>query len=188
MKYKLNLIRTLRIEERNAEIKRVRILMLTAISLGFLVLAAFYAALQVLTMEATLSDERNKLARIEEEYKRYKTTTMIVNKADIELLNKLQSERIFWTKKLAAMAYPLPENYWITQFEFNEDVFRVKGYGYITERQRQLVTIDDYLNMLRADTTFNDNFKQVYLDATKREDEKERERVSFEYSAIAGTQ
>ena len=185
MKYAINLIRTLRIEERKTEIKRVRMLSLTTISLAILALALFYSALQVVMMENTLKEEREKLARIESDYKRYQETTMIVNKADIELLNQLQSERIFWTKKLAAMAYHLPENYWITDFGYSQSMFEVKGYGYITESQRQLVTIDDYLNLLRADTTYRDVFKEIYLNSTERKDEEGRERVSFHYSSIS---
>ncbi len=185
MKYAINLVRTLRIDERKAEIKRVRVLTMTGVSIGILVLSLFYSALQVLTMESKLNDERGKLARIEAEYKRYKETTMIINKADIELLNQLQSGRIFWTKKLASMALHLPDNYWITDFGFGEPSFDVKGYGYITSDQKQLVTIDDYLNLLRADTTFNDVFKQIFFNSTERRDEGKRERVSFEYSAIS---
>jgi len=185
MKYAINLVRTIRIEERKNEIRRIRILTITAISFGVLILALFYSALNVLTMESKLKEERIKLGRIEAEYKRYKETTMIVNKADVELLNQLQSERIFWTKKLASMAMHLPENYWITDFSFSQGKFDVKGYGYIAADQRQLVTIDDYLNLLRADTLFNDVFRQIYLNATERKDEKDRQRVSFDYSAIS---
>ncbi|MBD3392180.1 MAG: hypothetical protein GF418_08895 [Chitinivibrionales bacterium] len=185
MKYTINLVRTIRIEERKAEVQRVRVLVLLGVCVGLLVLSVFYATLQVLTMEATLREEKDKLARIEAEYKRYKETTMIVNKADVELLNRLQSQRIFWTKKLAAMALHLPENYWITDFSFSQSTFNVKGYGYITPDQRQLVTIDDYLNLLREDSTFSDVFSQVFLNSTERTDEKVRERVSFDYSAIS---
>jgi Tfp pilus assembly protein PilN len=185
MRYAINLVRTLRSEERQSEIKRVRILTITAVCLGVLVLAIFYSALQVATMLFTLADEQAKLSRIEAEYKRYKQTSMTINKADIEMLNNLQANRIFWTKKIAAMAQHLPENYWITDFGFAPSSFDVKGYGYITDKQKQLVTIDDYLNLLRADSTFDDVFKNVFLNATERKDEQTRERVSFDYSAVA---
>jgi Tfp pilus assembly protein PilN len=188
MKYAVNLVRIRRIEERKAELKRVRILTLTAICFGILLLSLFYSALQILRMEATLTEEKNKLARIEAEYKQYRETKMIVNKADIELLNRLQSERIFWTRKLAAMAHHLPENYWITDFSYTRGSFDVRGYGYITPSQQQLVTIDDYLNLLRQDRLFNDVFKQIYLNSTERKDEKQRQRVSFDYSAISNTE
>jgi Tfp pilus assembly protein PilN len=185
MKYAINLVRIRRIEERREELKRVRILTITAVCFGVFLLSLFYSALQILGMEATLTEERRKLARIEEEYKQYRETKMIVNKADIELLNKLQSERIFWTRKLAAMAHHLPENYWITEFSYSSGSFDVKGYGYITPSQRQLVTIDDYLTLLREDRLFSDVFERIYLNETQRKDEKQRERVSFDYSAIS---
>jgi Tfp pilus assembly protein PilN len=185
MKYAINLIRTLRIEERKKELKKVRVLIVAAVCFGLMLLSAFYSSLSILTMQATIKEEKLKLDRIESEYKRYKEATMIINKADVELLNQLQSERIFWTKKLASMASHLPENYWITEFNFTQENFNVKGYGYISNDQRQLVTIDDYLNMLRVDSLFSDVFRQIYLNATERRDEGDRERVSFDYSAIS---
>jgi Tfp pilus assembly protein PilN len=185
MKYAINLVRTIRIEEHKNEIKRVRILTMTGVCFGLFILSLFFTGLNILTMEATLKEEQMKLERIEAEYKQYKETTMIINKADIEQLKQLQSDRIFWTRKLASMALHLPENYWITDFNFSQSKFDVKGYGYIAADQRQLVTIDDYLNLLRVDTLFNDVFRQIYLNSTERKDEKDRQRVSFDYSAIS---
>jgi Tfp pilus assembly protein PilN len=137
-------------------------------------------------MSRTLARERAELARIEAEYRRYKATQMIVDKADIELLDQLYSGKIFWTKKLEAMARNLPENYWITMFRYKDGTCNVKGYGYITEEQRQLITIDDYLNLLRQDRGFNDVLKNVHFNLTERNDEPGRERVTFDYSAEGG--
>ena len=185
MRYTINLVRTLRVEERQNEAKRAKVMMTTGICFGVLLLALFFCLLQTMIMFGTLSAEKDKLSRIEAEYKRYKATAMFVNKADVELLDHLQNGRIFWTKKLVAMASHLPENYWITDVSYGQTLFNVKGYGYITDKQKQLVTIDDYLNMLRADNAFSDVFKTVYLNSTERKDEQTRERVSFDYSATA---
>jgi hypothetical protein len=80
------------------------------------------------------------------------------------------------------MAYHLPENYWITDFSYNGTVYNVKGYGYITPHQEQLITVDDYLNLLREDKKFSDVFKAIFMNSVVRTDEGYRERVSFEYS------
>jgi hypothetical protein len=110
-------------------------------------------------------------------------TNTFIDKSDIELLDKLQNKKVFWTRKIAAMAQHLPENYWITRFTFEHAVFSVSGYGYITPNQEQLISIDDYLNMMRSDRLFNDVFIYIYLTSTARTDEDSRERVSFEYIA-----
>jgi hypothetical protein len=187
MKYHINLIQSLRTKEKRDESQRALINVFTMVAFAALLLAGAYTASNILRMRLTINAERAELERIEAEYRKYKTTRMIVDKEDIELLDRLQTGRIFWTRKLAAMAYHLPNQppnpYWITRFAFNRNTLTVKGYGYISPQQEQLITIDDYLNSLRADTTFSDIFPNIFLSSTSRDDEAGRERVNFEYAA-----
>lgn len=186
MKYSINLVRTLRIQEAAGAKTRFRLLALSLSCFSALVLALFYCTLQTFTMMRTVDTERQNLRRIEAEYHKYKETKMTVDKADIELLNSIQSRRIYWTKKLASMAFHLPENYWITKFGYEQQAFKVQGYGYISMEQEQLITLDDYLNSLRVDSTYNDAFPVTYLNSTARTDEQSRERVSFEFASMSG--
>lgn len=187
MKYTINLIQQQRLKEKNERKLRSTIRMITIAAFAVLLISMGYSAVTVLRMKLDIENEKQELARIEAEYKKYRATRMIVNKEDIELLDRLQNGRIFWTKKLAAMAYHLPNKppnpYWITDFKYKAPKLNVLGYGFISPEQKQLITIDDYLNSLRADTTFSDVFTSCYLNMTKRDDEGHRERVNFEYSA-----
>ena len=185
MKYSINLVRQLRSEERRAIELKNRVFTIAVSCGAFLAVAAIVFVFQVLAIEAKLTNERQELARIELEYRKYKSTRMVIDKADIERLDSLQSNRIYWTKKLAAMAYYLPENYWITEFSFDAKIYKVVGYGDISPKQEQLITLDDYLNKLRADSTYKDIFKTTYFDrVTRVDDDKINNRVSFEYSSI----
>jgi len=188
VKYRINLIDQIRKTEKKEQVQRTFIASLTILSFALLFLAATYATSSIIKMRLAIEKERRKLARIEAEYRKYKETRMIVDKADIELLDRLQNERIFWTKKLAAMASHLPNRppnpYWITNFKYGNGVLNVSGYGLISPMQEQLITIDDYLNDLRADTMFNDVFISCRFNSTAREDEGANERVTFDYSAI----
>jgi hypothetical protein len=184
MKYSINLVRQLRSEERKAIELKNRVFTIAVSCAALLGIAVLIMVFQVLAIQAKLTDERQKLARIEMEYSKYKKTRMEVNKADIERLDSLQSNRIFWTKKVVAMAYYLPNDYWITKFDYDAKIYRVTGYGYISPKQEQLITLDDYLNKLRADSTYKDVFKSTFFNAVARADEsKIRDRVSFEYSS-----
>jgi len=178
------MIRQIRLEEKKSSEKAQLINSFSYICIGALFLAIFYCGIEVLNMHSTLKDEEAKLKQIQDEYKTYKATQMTIDKEDIKLLNTLQQNRIFWSKKLASMAQFLPENYWITEFGYERGTYNVKGYGYITQKQEQLITMDDYLNLLRKDSNFVDVFTNTYLDMTKRVDEDNRERISFTYSAV----
>jgi hypothetical protein len=188
VKYRMNLVKTVRAAEHRGQKHRTYITLLLTVCLGLLALSGYNVFVKLSKMETTISQEKVKLKRIEAEYLNYQETQSTIDKADIELLNRLQMGRIYWTKKLEAMASHLPEeqpiSYWITRFGYRPLTFSVQGYGYITQRQEQLLTLDDYLTKLRADPNYSDVLGQTYLKSTVRSDEDNRERVSFEYTSV----
>ena len=188
IKYRMNLVKSVRAAEQRSQKHRTYITLLLALSFGLLALSGYNVFVKLTRMENTISQEKEKLKRIEAEYRNYQETQSIIDKADIELLNRLQMNRIYWTKKLEAMASHLPEeqpiSYWITKFGYRPPTFAVSGYGYITGKQEQLLTLDEYLTKLRADQNYSDVLGNTYLKSAVRSDEDNRERVSFEYTSV----
>ncbi|MBN1128208.1 MAG: hypothetical protein JXA71_04445 [Chitinispirillaceae bacterium] len=186
MRYNINLVRQLRSDERRAVELKNRLFTIALSCLGLLGIAVLAFTFQILGMETKLANERQELARIELEYGKYRSTRMVIDKADIERLDSLQSNRVYWTKKLAAMAYYLPKDYWIIKFGYDGKKFKVSGFGYITPEQEQLITLDEYLNKLRTDSAYVDVFKTTNFVAVARSDEEkvQQDRVSFEYASL----
>lgn len=189
MKYHINLVAELRANEKHLRIEHLRGTVVTAVLAAVLALAAVKWTFGILGMRQSLQAAQAKLSLLEQEYQRYQATNMKVTKEDVELLDRLQHGRIFWSKKLAALASPLPENYWVDAMGYKGTEMRVKGFGYIDLEQRQLLTLDDYLNILRSDTVFNKGVQEVALNEARRSDDAnesvKRQRISFEYSAKA---
>lgn len=182
--YSINLIRELRTRQRREEQRRRLQVMLGFACFAALFVSILYCGLTIWKMESVLGAEKVKLDHLQTEYKKYTATRMIVSKEDVELLNSLQSRGIFWTRKLASLASHLPENYWITNFTFRDGELRVYGFGYASARQDQLLTLDAYLNRLRADTNFSDVFSKLHLNITERKDEPGTNKVGFDFSAL----
>ena len=183
MKYQINLIQQIRQKEQREQVQKSTVTVISVFAFALLFLSATYSASNVIKMYQSIEKERRKLQRIEAEYRKYRVAKMIVDKADIELLDRLQTGRIFWTKKLAAMASHLPASYWIAKFGYDKEILNVRGYGFISPMQDQLITIDEYLKNLRSDTSFADVFPIVRLNSTSREDETHLDRAMFDYSA-----
>lgn len=180
--YRLNLIRELREREVKAERRHRLSVILGMGCFGFFLISVLYSGFTIVQMESVLTNENEKVRRLQQEYTKYTAARLIVDKSDIELLNDLQGKGVFWTKKLASMAKHLPENYWITGFSFANSTLNVKGYGYATSRQDHLLVLDDYLNRLRGDSTFADTFDTVRLNIAERKDEAGR--IAFDFSAF----
>jgi Tfp pilus assembly protein PilN len=181
--YRINLIRDLREKEVRQERKQRMALIVGLGCFGFFLISVLYSSLTIWQMEQVLGRERQKVDHLKQEYQKYTATRLIVDKSDLELLNSLQGKGIFWTKKLAAVAKYLPENYWITHFSYNTQRLTVAGYGYIGPQQNQLLVLNAYLDKLRADTTFADVFKVVRLVAADRSAEAGQARCAFEFTA-----
>jgi Tfp pilus assembly protein PilN len=179
--YRLNLIRSVREREMKSERKKRLAFILGAGCFGFFALSLVYSALTIWQMERVLTLEKDKLSRVQQEYRKYTATKLIVDKSDVELLGDLQGRGIFWTRKLAAMAKHLPENYWITSFTYQNNELKVRGYGLPSPQQRQLLILDDYINRLEQDTTFSDVFKDVRLNLADRNEDGGK--IAFELSA-----
>jgi len=179
--YRLNLIRDLRERELKSERQKRLAVILGLGCFGFFILSVCYSVLTIWQMERVLSHEKDKLQRLHQEYQKYTATRLIVDKSDIELLNDLQGRGFFWTKKLAAMAKHLPDNYWITGFGYNNQELHVSGYGNASSRQDQLLVLDQYLNRLRFDSTFANTFPTLQLNTADRNETGGK--VGFEFSA-----
>lgn len=180
--YRVNLIRDLRNNEMRRERKQRLAVILGAGCFGFFILSLLYSALTMIQMEHVLSQEKDKVERLRQEYQKYTAAKLIVDKSDIELLNDLQGKGIFWTKKLAAMAKHLPDNYWITRFAFTNNELKIEGYGYATTQQDQLLVLDGYLNRLRQDSVFSETFDRIQLNTVDRH--MESNRIGFGFSAF----
>jgi hypothetical protein len=179
--YRLNLIRTIRERERKSERRKRMAFILGAGCFGFLIISGLYSVMTIWLMENVIKSEQVKLLHLKQEYQKYTATKLIIDKADVELLGSLQGKGIFWTRKLAAMAKHLPDNYWITRFSFENNELRVGGYGLATSQQRQLLILDGYIRDLQQDTTFADVFKTIRLRSADRNEDGGK--VAFEFSA-----
>ena len=179
--YRVNLIRELRDLEVRKERKRRLTVILGVGCFGFFLLSLLYSALTMMQMERVLGREKDKVERLRLEYQKYTAAKLIVDKSDIELLNDLQGKGVFWTKKLAAMAKHLPDNYWITRFAYSENQLEVEGYGYANNQQDQLLVLDGYLNSLRQDSVFTETFARIQLKTVDRRVESNR--IAFGFSA-----
>jgi hypothetical protein len=182
--YHINLIRDLRERETKSALRQRMSAIIGLGCFGFFIISLLYSGLTIMQMERVLKSERDKLEHLKLEYRKYKSTNLIVDKADIELLSGLQGKGIFWTKKLSAIAKHLPDSYSITAINYTGDELKVTGSGFSNPQQDQLQILDKYMNELRADKSFSDVFKLVYLNSAVRQDKEGQVKIAFSFSAF----
>ncbi|MDR3012064.1 MAG: hypothetical protein LBU70_02495 [Chitinispirillales bacterium] len=204
MMYRMNLVRSIRVAEQQTAQHTSRLLLMLAICFGILLLCGLSTMVRMSSMKRVNTNEVRRIAALRTELENYERmrrqedANVVIDKADIELLNTLLADRVYWTRVLQSMATHLPDedpiSYWITKFAYRENTktLTVGGFGYITDEQEQLLALDEYLNLLRADTNFSNVFSTTFLRSVERNDETvgssgrgvSRERVNFEYNSM----
>jgi hypothetical protein len=181
MRYSINLVRQTRVAERKAEQFRLRISVFSMICFGVLAVAVVFSFFEILSMHIVIMNEHQSVARIKNEYGKYKATRMIVDKADIELLDSLQNSRIFWTRKLTALAVHLPDYFCLGEFKYQPPDFQAAISCPLALQQNQLVTIDDFLNRLRQDSDWHDLFHKTVLYSASRGEQDKKDQMQFQF-------
>ncbi len=182
--YQFNLIAQIRASERKNQKIHTVTRTVGSLSLIVLFLCTLFYVWRVVSMQMVIAEEKRQIVQLEREYQTYQATNLVVSKADIELLDRLQSSRIFWTKHLETMALHLPESYWVNRFSYHNGTFDVYGFGVISNHQEQLVTLDGYLTFLREEPVMKKVFSNIYFNSVERSDEDATQQVTFFYSAL----
>jgi Tfp pilus assembly protein PilN len=181
VRYRTNLIRTLRKEEKKYE-QRQRLSRIFVIgSLCFLTIAILYAGLNIWSMNSVLKVETENLNRLKAEFAKYNASKETIEKSDVETLNQLQLSAIFWSRKLATLGQYLPQEYWLKTIHFQSNSLRVTGSSSAAMDQAALLTLQGYLEALVSDSTFKKEFPTVRLSNSTRAANETG--LSFEFEA-----
>jgi Tfp pilus assembly protein PilN len=185
VRYRTNLIRTLRVEEKRDEQRQRLTRILVVGSLCLLAISVIYTGLNIWSMQSVLRVESENLARLKAEYAKYNASKEIIDKSDVETLNQLQLSSIFWSRKLVALGQHLPEDYWLKSIAFQNKDLKVTGSANPSMDEGVLLGLQKYVESLLADTAFSKEFPIVRLsNATRPSSETS---LSFEFVAT-GTQ
>jgi len=184
MKYHINMVNSGSPDEKQAGAGTGMRLNFTVLCFVLLGLSTVYTIYQIVDMKAALIAERKELGRIMAEHKNYPTPEKVVKPADIELLEKLRSERIIWSKITEALSSHLPSQYSITKFNYKRNKLKVAGTGYAEYNQNPLTQLHKYLTALQKDPDYREVFNATRLKSFTLS-EKNKNRFFFEFYALS---
>jgi len=114
------------------------------------------------------------------QYRRYSATFAALKpekqiaealKADIQrltanksLIERFTSERLIWSRKLSKISEYLPRGMWLSNLKFAEGNFYIKG-NVISAKGQEVTLIRNFLNRLKADTSFIRGLSDLELDS-----------------------
>jgi hypothetical protein len=166
-----NVLRMRRQERRNYMILGVFVL-------GFLVLGGLTWA-QNKAMNDVIHNREHKLARIKYELDSLKREGTNVSKDDVMALNKLESERFLWARRLEKLAQILPAGTCVTELKYENKMLKINAMAQVHTDQKEFEIISKFIELLKTTPEFKQGFYEIRFDQSLRKVVEEQDVLIF---------
>lgn len=100
-----------------------------------------------------------------------------------EVIQQLDSQRLYWAEKLNRLSLNLPPGIWFTEILLTPDNFTLKG-SVISLEKEEMNLINKFIDSLRKDKDFFKDFNSLELNSVQRREIGSYEVIDF---ILAGT-
>ncbi len=157
-------------------------------TIAFFVLIAVFVGV-TFYLHSIMSEKINNrykfLKEIKEEIKKYQASGEDLSTKDLERLTSLSTERIFWAKKLVALAEKMDDKIAITHFSFKTDVLSLYGITKMDKNQKEHDLIDSFITKLNQNTQISVDFDDIIFVSSRQDHEKAVEIIRFQIDLVA---
>jgi Tfp pilus assembly protein PilN len=178
MYFKINLNK---LEDTSLALKKKRAELSLFISLAFLVLLLFSAALYI---NIRLSRKENAFEKtihdLKAQIKQLQESEHFISEAEVYSLNRLNSQRVFWTKKLESLANMVGDKISLTEIKYNRGVLYIRGIAKVKRTQNNFNLVSDFLERIKADKNFTRDFRKIDFRSSSRVNFMEQDLLNFE--------
>lgn len=151
--------------------------------IGSLIILIFFFVL-IGMLGSKLDSRKNLLHKIRKEIKSYQVSGEYLSSNDLEKINDVSSQRIFWAKKLVALSDITTEKLAITKFTFKNNVLSLYGITKIDKDQKEFDLIDKFISDLKANSAINDDFPEIKFMKSSRDKEKDVDILRFQIDCV----
>ncbi|RLC50228.1 MAG: hypothetical protein DRZ79_04720 [Candidatus Cloacimonadota bacterium] len=181
--YKINLNKYGELKRKIEQEKRT--FQITAFSFFFFtVILTLIVILLNGNLNKKLENRKQLLAKIKNEVKAYKVSGEYLSKKDLERLANISTQRIFWAKKLVALAEKTNDKIAITHFSFKNNVLSLYGITKVDKKQKEFDLIDNFILQLKNNKQISVDFPEIKFVKSRRDFEKDVEILRFQIDCI----
>lgn len=131
-----------------------------------------------------LQNRKKLLKNIKNEIKQFQTSGDFLSKKDLQNLEKV-SDRVFWTKKLEALADKTSDKIAITHFSYSRDNLRLFGITRIDKEEKEHDLINEFIISLQNNKQISGDFPNIQFVKSRRDKEKDVDIIRFEIACRA---
>ena len=124
-----------------------------------------------------------EIVRLENEIKKLKSEGKNLSKKDILSLAELEQGRFLWANNIEILGNLTPKDMSITGLRFRKEKFIIQGIALTFEDKKDFEIIDEYVQTLRKNKLFSDNFINIKYLGHQRLNVRGQDIIKFEVVA-----
>ena len=132
---------------------------------------------------AIIIQKKSEITRLKNEIKQMQSRGKNLSKEDILSFADLEQNRFLWSKNLEMLGSMTPDDMAITGLRFKRQKMVINGIALTFEDRKDFEIIDEYLQTLKANKGFSDNFSRIKLEDYGRISIRGQEIIRFEFVA-----
>ncbi len=169
--FKINLNKFGEIKKQQEIEKKTFIGTAVTYAIGTIIILIIYFVLLGL-INHRIDTRRNLLHKIKREIKSYKVSGEYLSGKDLETIANLSTNRVFWAKKLVALADITSKKLAITKFAYKNNTLSLYGITKIDKNQKEFDLIDKFINNLKNNPAISQDFPNIKFVKSTRDKEK----------------
>ena len=130
-----------------------------------------------------INQKKMQIQRLKSEINKLESEGKNLSKEDILSFANLEQERFLWAENLEKMGSVTPDDIAITGLRFKRGKLIIKGIALTFEDRKDFEIIDEYVQTLRKNKEFSNNFKRIKYVGHSKISIREQEIIRFEIEA-----
>ncbi len=180
-KINLNKYGELRLQQETE--KKVFTTFLLIFIIGSLIMFGFVVYLQK-NLQQKVQNRKDLLSDINKQIESYKTSGDYLSSNDLDRLARIFNERVFWAKKLVALAEQTEKRIAITHFSFKRGTLSLHGLTKIDRKEKEFDLIDSFITSLKQNKQISTDFPDIKFVKSTRDREKDTDILRFQVDAV----
>jgi len=130
-----------------------------------------------------IDQKQLEIGRLKEEINNLQSEGKNLSKGDIMSFADLENDRFLWAQNLEKMGQLTPDDISITGLRFKRSKLIIKGIALTFEDRKDFEIIDEYVQMLRKNKEFSNNFIRIKYVGHSKVNIRGQEIIRFEIEA-----
>ena len=133
--------------------------------------------------DRVIDQKRTEIEELAEQIKKLRSRGKNLSKNDIMSFADLEQDRFLWARNMELLGTMTPDDMAIIGMRFKRDKLTIKGIALTFEDRKDFEIIDEYVQTLRDNKEFSDNFIRIKYVGHQKVDIRGQKIIRFEIVA-----